>query len=75
MFVEAKMSVQTDELEIILARLDEIIKEAIAIRRALLATAEPVAQKGNFTERLLGCLGAEPIAAYDFSLDWQRFGA
>ncbi len=69
------MSVQTDELEIILARLAEIVKEALAIRRALLATTEPVVQKDNFTQRLLGCLGAEPIAAYDFSLDWQRFGA
>ena len=67
------MSVQTTERDVILARLDAIMREVAVIRQTLLAMTEPVTQKGNFTERLLGCLGTEPIAAYDFSLDWHLF--
>lgn len=69
------MSVQTTERDVILARLDAIMREVAAIRQTLLAMTEPVTQRGNFTERLLGCLGTEPVSGYDFSLDWQRFAA
>jgi hypothetical protein len=64
---------QAVDRDTILARLDVIMREVAVIRRALLGQTEPVIQKGSFTARLLGCLGTEPIAAYDFSLDWQRF--
>ena len=67
------MSIQAAERDALLTRLDAIMREAAAIRQALLAMTEPMIQTGNLTEQLLGCLGAEPIAAYDFSLDWQRF--
>ncbi len=67
------MSIQAAEREALLARLDTIMREVAAIRQALLAMTEPAIQPGNLTEQLLGCLGSEPIATYDFSLDWQRF--
>ncbi|HLE28696.1 MAG TPA: hypothetical protein VI793_11300 [Anaerolineales bacterium] len=66
---------QAAERDTILARLDAIMAEVTAIRRALLAATEPLNWEGNLTERLLGYLGTEPLAAYDFFLDWQRFTA
>ncbi len=69
------MSTKLPERDVILDHLNTIARELVAIRRALLIPEQPKYTKGNFTERLLGCLGSEPIANYDFHLDWQRFTA
>ncbi len=72
---EAIMSAKLSERDVILDHLNTIARELTAIRRALLTPEKPKYTKGNFTGRLLGCLGSESIANYDFHLDWQRFVA
>ena len=67
------MSAQLNERELILARLDAILREVTAIRLALLGSATLPTEANSFTERLIGCLGSEQLKAYDFSLDWVRF--
>lgn len=59
------MSAKLSEHEAILDHLNTIARELTAIRRALLIPEQPKYTKGKFTERLLGCLGSEPIANFD----------
>ena len=67
------MAIQAPEREIIRKRLEIILQEVAAIQRAI--ESETQASDENYTEKLLSCLGKEPIADYDFALDWQRFAA
>ncbi|MEW6367164.1 MAG: hypothetical protein AB1714_21245 [Acidobacteriota bacterium] len=68
------MSNESADRAVLLARLEEIAEELIAIRSALLVS-EDAAPQGDisFTEQLHGCMGEEPLARYDYSLDWRRF--
>jgi len=67
------MSIVLDptERETILKQLNRIAQELRRIRRAIIAEM-PLASP-SFTARLLGALGSEPLAVYNFDLDWQRF--
>ena len=55
----------------ILARIDFITRELWELRR-LIARLLP-SESPTLTSHLLGCLGPEPIEAYDDELDWGRF--
>ena len=65
------MAIQAPEREIIRKRLDVILQEVAAIQRVIESETRPADE--NYTEKLLSCLGKEPIADYDFALDWRRF--
>jgi len=57
---------------VILQRIDAIAQELSELRRIVdrvFAAGSP----STFTSDLLGCLGFEPVEAYDLSLDWERF--
>lgn len=66
------MTLPTDRAAL-LTRLEEIARELIAIRSALLADETAHARTDDLTESLLGCMGEEPLDRYDYSLEWLRF--
>jgi hypothetical protein len=67
------MVIQSIDQEQILARIDAVMEELMVIRQVIVTASEPPVQDEGHTERLLGCLGPEPIANYDYDLEWQRF--
>jgi hypothetical protein len=57
----------------ILSRIDAIARELESLRRLVVRDfPQPVE---NFTDSLLGSLGAEPLTDYDYSLDLKRFAS
>jgi hypothetical protein len=71
--METMMAIQSVDQEQIRARLDAVMEELMAIRQVIVTASETLVQDEGQTERLLGCLGPEPIANYDYDLEWQRF--
>ncbi len=65
----------------ILRRIDAIERELSELRRLvdrmlppeLSPLEEQHLQPPTLTSQLLGCLGTEPIEAYEYDLDWSRF--
>jgi hypothetical protein len=59
---------------VIVGRIEMIARELAELRR-MVESAFPPEAPSSLTSQLLGCLGSEPLDAYDYSDDWQRFGA
>lgn len=68
------MTVSGQDREAIMARLDEIMQELVAIRRILRVSPQEAGRPG-VTERLFGSLGHGTWDEYDRDLDWSRFCA
>lgn len=69
--MENKQDLNVDRT-VILQRIDAITQELSELRRMVdrvLVAGSP----SSFTSELLGCLGSDPVEAYDLSLDWERF--
>lgn len=58
----------------IVRRIDMISRELAELRR-IVESAFPPETPSSHTSELLACLGSEPLDTYDYSDDWQRFGA
>ena len=56
---------------VILQRIDVIAQELCELRR-LVDRLFP-SRSSALALQLLGCLGPEPLEAYDYDLDWSRF--
>jgi hypothetical protein len=57
---------------VILERIDLIAQELSELRR-MVDKVFAFGPSASLTSELLGCLGSEPVEAYDHSLDWERF--
>jgi hypothetical protein len=68
--VDTRQKVQ-EPSESILERIDAIILELQALRRAVLEDQQP--PQGNLTSKLYGALGQGTWEEYDPNLDWHRF--
>lgn len=67
------MTVSAPERQRIIARLDEVMQELVAIRRLIEQAEQPVVMQ-QVTEHLFGSLGHGTWEEYDLSIDWTRFG-
>ena len=56
---------------VILQRIDAIAQELWELRRMVNRLFPP--EPSSLALQLLGCLGSEPMEAYDYDLDWGRF--
>lgn len=66
------MATSAPDREAIIARLEEIRQELVAIRR-MLEEPQPQPAMRNNSERLFGSLGHGSWDEYDSDLDWARF--
>ncbi|MDR3557406.1 MAG: hypothetical protein P4L55_21835 [Syntrophobacteraceae bacterium] len=62
------------ELSDIVRRIDMMARELAELRQ-MVENAFREQRSSDLTSELLGCLGSEPLDDYDYSLDWERFGA
>ena len=70
--MDTRQKVQ-EPLDSILGRIDAIILELQALRRAVLEDKQPPQE--NLTSKLYGVLGQGTWEEYDPKLDWQRFAS
>ena len=64
------MAAEIVERARLLEQIDKVTRELQELRRMLEDAPPP---QVGLTARLLGSLGAEPIADYDYHLEWVRF--
>jgi hypothetical protein len=70
---EPVLTGQSDLSEIV-RRIDRMARELAELRQ-MVENAFREQKSSDLTSELLGCLGSEPLDDYDYSLDWERFGA
>ena len=66
------LDLQNQSTEIILQRIDAIIRELEALRQSVVAV-QISPSSANLAQKLFGALGQGSWTEYDLDLDWQRF--